>query len=98
MGSGRKPCVFAPPNSVANHSAAMLQTHETATSLFAANSGALDDIEAKKVVAFEAALLAYMNTSQTALMDEINESGDYNDDIAAKLQAAIDDFKANNTW
>ena len=75
-----------------------LNVAETATSLFAANSGALDDIDANKVVAFEAALLAYMNTSQAALMDEINESGDYNDDIAAKLQAAIDDFKANNTW
>ncbi len=75
-----------------------LNVAETATSLFAANSGALDDIEVKKVVVFEAALLAYMNTNQTALMDSINESGDYNDDIAAQLQAAIDDFKANNTW
>ena len=75
-----------------------LNVAETATSLFAANSGALDDVEANKVVAFEAALLAYMNTSQKDLMDSINESGDYNDDIAAKLQAAIDDFKANNTW
>ena len=75
-----------------------LNVAETATSLFAANSGALDDVEANKVVAFEAALLAYMNTSQTELMTTINESGDYSDDIAAKLQAAIDDFKANNTW
>ncbi len=75
-----------------------LNVAETATSLFAANSGALDDIEVKKVVVFEAALLVYMNTNQTALMDSINESGDYNDDIAAQLQAAIDDFKANNTW
>jgi len=32
------------------------------------------------------------------LMASINESGDYNDDISAKLQAAINDFKANNTW
>ena len=50
------------------------------------------------MVVFEAALLVYMNTNQTALMNSINESGDYNDDIAAQLQAAIDDFKANNTW
>jgi F-type H+-transporting ATPase subunit alpha len=75
-----------------------LNVAETATSLFAANSGALDDVEANKVVAFEAALLAYMNASQSKLMESINKSGDYNDDIAAKLQAAIDDFKANNTW
>ena len=59
---------------------------------------AVDYSEVKKVVVFEAALLVYMNTNQTALMDSINESGDYNDDIAAQLQAAIDDFKANNTW
>jgi F-type H+-transporting ATPase subunit alpha len=58
----------------------------------------LDDVEVNKVVAFEAALLAYMNTNQTDLMAKINKSGDYNDDIAAGLQAAIDDFKANHTW
>ncbi len=69
-----------------------------ATSLYAANSGALDDIEVNKVVDFEAALVAYMNANQAPLVDKINESGDYNDDIAAELQAAIDDFKANHTW
>jgi len=31
-------------------------------------------------------------------MDKINESGDYNDDIESALTAAVDDFKANNTW
>ncbi|MBT5548448.1 MAG: F0F1 ATP synthase subunit alpha, partial [Gammaproteobacteria bacterium] len=75
-----------------------LNVAETAVSLFAANSGALDDVEANKVVAFEGALLAYMNANQVELMASINESGDYNDDISAKLQAAINDFKANNTW
>ena len=75
-----------------------LNVAETTASLFAANSGALDDVEVNKVVAFEAALLAYMNANQTDLMAKINESGDYNDDIAAGLQAAIDDFKANHTW
>jgi F-type H+-transporting ATPase subunit alpha len=32
---------------------------EMATSLFAANSGSLDDLETNKVVDFEAALIAY---------------------------------------
>ena len=75
-----------------------LNVAETAASLFAANCGALDDVEVNKVVDFEASLLAYMNANQADLMAKINESGDYNDDIAAELQAAIDDFKANNTW
>ena len=65
---------------------------------FAANSGSLDDIDANKVVDFEEALLNYMKSNQTTLMDSINASGDYNDDIASQLQAAIDDFKANHTW
>ena len=50
------------------------------------------------MVDFEASLLAYMNANQADLMAKINESGDYDDDIAAGLQAAIDDFKANHTW
>ncbi len=75
-----------------------LSVAELATSLFAANSGSLDDLEANKVVDFERALLTYMGSNQAALMDSINESGDYNDDIAGQLQAAIDDFKANHTW
>ncbi|SHN94225.1 ATP synthase alpha chain, partial [bacterium endosymbiont of Bathymodiolus sp. 5 South] len=41
---------------------------------------------------------AYMNANQTTLMDKISKNGDYNDDIANELQAAIDDFKANHTW
>uniref|UniRef100_UPI0034DF5781 F0F1 ATP synthase subunit alpha n=1 Tax=Candidatus Thiodubiliella endoseptemdiera TaxID=2738886 RepID=UPI0034DF5781 len=75
-----------------------LSVAEMAASLFAANSGALDDIEANKVVDFEAALIAYMGANQTPLMDKINETGDYNDAIIAELQAAIDDFKTNHTW
>ncbi len=75
-----------------------LSVAEMATSLFAANSGALDDIEVNKVVDFEMALIAYMNANQTSLMDKINESGDYNDSIASELQGAIDDFKTNHTW
>ena len=75
-----------------------LSVAEMTTSLFAANSGSLDDIEVSKVVDFEAALITYMNANQTALINKINENGDYNDDIASELQAAIDDFKANHTW
>lgn len=75
-----------------------LSVAELATSLFAANSGSLDDIEVNKIVDFEEALLNYMKSNQAALMDNINETGSYNDDIASQLQAAIDDFKANHTW
>ena len=75
-----------------------LSVAELATSLFAANSGSLDDLEANKVVDFERALLTYMGSNQAALMDSINETGDYNDDIGAGFKAALDKFVATQTW
>jgi len=77
---------------------APLSVAQMATSLFAANSGSLDDIDVNKVVDFEAALIAYMNANQASLLEKIDTTGDYNDEIVAELQAAIDDFKANHTW
>ncbi len=71
---------------------------QMALSLFAANEGYLDDVDVKKVVDFEHALQSYMKSAQSALLDQINSTGDYNDDIQAAMHAAIKDFKANNTW
>jgi F-type H+-transporting ATPase subunit alpha len=75
-----------------------LSIAEQAVSLFAANNGFLDDVELKKVGAFEAALHSYMKAEQKALMDKINASGDYNDDIAGGLRTAIQTFKKTSTW
>ncbi len=69
-----------------------------AVSLFASNEGYLDDVDVSKVVDFEAALQGYMKSSQQPLLDQINETGDYNSDIEQALHAAVKDFKANNTW
>ena len=71
---------------------------QMAMSLFAANEGYLDDVDVKKVVAFEQALQSYLRTSQAELIDKINATGDYGDEIQAGMHAAIKDFKANNTW
>ena len=43
-------------------------------------------------------LHGYMNSSQKALMDQINETADYNPDIEQSLHDALKDFKANHTW
>jgi F-type H+-transporting ATPase subunit alpha len=75
-----------------------LSVAEMAVSLFAADQGYLDDVEKEKIVDFEHALHGYMRASQTALMDEINASGDYSDEIIASLRAAVEDFKATGTW
>ncbi|HEX5676550.1 MAG TPA: F0F1 ATP synthase subunit alpha [Alcanivorax sp.] len=66
--------------------------------LYAANNGYLKGIEISKIGAFEAALLDYMNSEQKALMDKINEKGDYNDEIEAAIKDAIDQFKSTQTW
>ncbi len=69
-----------------------------AVSLFAANEGYLDDVDANKVRPFEDALHAYMKSSQGELMDKINKETDYTDEVVTGLKSALDDFKANHSW
>jgi len=71
---------------------------QMALSLFAANEGYLDDVDVKKVVDFERALQSYLKVSQAGLLDRINATGDYNDEIQAAMHAALKDFKANHAW
>ena len=77
---------------------APLSTAEMAFSLFAANEGFIDDVDVNKVVDFEAALHAYLRGNNADLLDRINESGDFNDEIAAEMKAAIEQFKASSTY
>ena len=71
---------------------------EMAISLYAANEGFLDDVQIEKVVDFEAALHAYVKANNADLLQKINDTGDYNDDIAAEMKAAIEKFKSSSTW
>ncbi len=71
---------------------------QMAISLFAANEGYLDDVEFKKVVDFEHALLGYLKSHHSDLMERINQSGDYNADIEKAFHEALQAFKANSTW
>ena len=75
-----------------------LSTANMAFSLFAANEGYLDDVPAEKVVAFEASMHAYLKSNSADLLNKINETADYNDDIAAEMKVALDAFKANGVW
>jgi F-type H+-transporting ATPase subunit alpha len=75
-----------------------LSVAEMAASLYAAEGGHLDDVELNKIVDFEHAMHVYMRANQAALLDTINTTGDYNDEIVAGLKSAIEDFKKNGTW
>ena len=69
-----------------------------AVSLYAADRGFLDDIELEKVGAFEHALHNFMNSDKADLMKQINETGEYDDDIDAALKNSIKEFKDKHSW
>jgi len=71
---------------------------EQAFSLLAANEGYLDDVEVIKIVDFENAMQAYIKSKSQALLDKINASGDFNDEIKAEMKAVIEQFKSTSTW
>ena len=75
-----------------------LSVAEMAFTLYAANEGYLNDVDVKKVVAYEAAMLADMKSNHADLIEQINESGDYNDEIATAMKSALDNFKANGVY
>ena len=77
---------------------APLNVAEMGVSLYAANEGYLDDVDVNKIVAFEDAMLAHIKSNFGDLLDSINATGDYNDEIAGKIAAAIEDFKTNGVY
>ena len=66
---------------------------EMAVTLFAVNNGYMDDVDVKKVLAFEAALQAYVKDKHKGMVDAINASGEMSGDSEAELKSAIESFK-----
>ena len=77
---------------------APLNVAEMAMSLYAVDKGYIDDVDVNKVVNFENAMHDFMRSQHKGLLDSINNSGDFNDDIEASMKKAIEDFKAKGTW
>jgi len=75
-----------------------LSVAEMGVSLYAANEGYLDDLEASQVVPFEAGLHAHMRSNHSDLLDQVVDSGDWTDDMEAAFKKAVEAFKANGTW
>ena len=75
-----------------------LSVGEMAISLYAANEGYLDDIDAEQVVPFEAAMHAFVNDKYGELIGKISATGDLDDEIEAGMKKAIEDFKANGAY
>lgn len=66
--------------------------------LFAIENNYLDDIELTKINNFELNLIKYANRSQESWIQEINQTGNYNDDIQGKLKEILDNFKLTQSW
>ncbi len=77
---------------------APMSVAEMGVVIFAAEKGFLNDVELKKIGAFEGALLSFANAEYKELMATINESGGYNGDIEAGLKELIETFKATQSW
>jgi F-type H+-transporting ATPase subunit alpha len=77
---------------------APLSVAEMGVSLYAANSGFLDDLDVKKVREFEAALLSFMRLEEAELLAKINQTGDFNDEIKNGIHNAIERFIKTSSW
>ena len=75
-----------------------LSVAEMGIMVFAADKGFLKEIAVEKIGDFETALLSYMNSEHKELMDAINVSGDYNDDIEGTFDKAMKKFISTQTW
>ncbi|MHB1633168.1 MAG: F0F1 ATP synthase subunit alpha [Acidithiobacillus sp.] len=71
---------------------------EQSVALFAASSGALDDVEVANVRPFEKALLAYLHSNNKDLMAGLEEKKELTDDFKKQLDAAVKQFKSSSTY
>jgi F-type H+-transporting ATPase subunit alpha len=71
---------------------------EMAVTLFAVNRGYMDDVEVKRVLAFEAALQSFLKGKYAAMLDKIQSTGDLDGEAEKQLSAAIEDFKASAAY
>ena len=72
---------------------APLSVAQMAATIYAVDKGFLDDVEVEKLQAWEAGLHQYLAASQKALMDKIDATGDWNDDLEKQLKDAIATYK-----
>jgi F-type H+-transporting ATPase subunit alpha len=75
-----------------------LSVAQMALSLFAVNEGFLDDVTVAKVNDYEAALHDFAKANHGDVLDSINASGDYNDDVVAALKSICDGFAEKGAY
>ena len=71
---------------------------EMSVMLFAVNEGYMKDVELNKVADFESALLSFMASEYKELMVNLDDTGEYSDDVLASFKEALEKFKSTQTW
>jgi len=66
--------------------------------LYALNNGDLDDVEVGKIVSFEKAYIAYLNSSLGDFIKGLNATPTLTDEVTDTLKKAVADFKATGTY
>ena len=75
-----------------------LSVSQMAVSLYAANEGYLDDLPVNQVRGFEEALQGFMKSQHGKLLEKIDQTGDFGEEIQKALADALKTFKANHAW
>jgi len=58
----------------------------------------LKEIDLNKIADFESALLSYMNSEYSDLMNKINDTGEYNEEIQGAFKDAMEKFISTQSW
>jgi F-type H+-transporting ATPase subunit alpha len=77
---------------------APMSVAEMALSIYAVNSGYMDKVELKRVVAFETALQAFAHTSYQSMLAAINSQPKLSKENEAALKKVIEDFAATGSY
>ena len=77
---------------------APMSVAEQALSIYAVNEGYLDDVAINQILAFEEGLHAHFANTAGELINTINTTGNWNDELEAGFKKGIEDFKATSSW
>ena len=77
---------------------APMSVAQQALSLYAADRGYMADVDVEKILDFEAALHGYLTSEKGELEEQINTTGDWNDDIENQFKELVVDFKKTQTF
>ena len=71
---------------------------EQALSIYAVNEGYLDDVPVAQLLAFEEGLHAHFANTAGELINTINATGNWNDELEAGFKNGIAEFKSSGSW